>query len=154
MTNEAFDWIEYLKKRMKDRIYPDSSLEGFYKFVGYVLDRVIESEDIVIEIAETPAFKYYNVEQDIQSHELKLVSHLSQVKVNSFENFKIEFDDYMIRLLNNNAKDQQALHLLLGQERIKKIVLFIHYYDPNKDEVRYFISTNARVLTSDNIENL
>jgi len=154
MTNEAFAWIEHLKTGVKNHMRPGTSLEGFYKFIGYVLDRVIESENVAIEIAETPAFKYYNIEQDFQSNELKLMSHSSQVKVNSFENFKIEFDDYMIRLLNHNMKDQQALHLLLGQEQIKKIVLFLHSYDPSMDQVRYFIAVDSKILASENYENL
>ena len=146
-----FKWIDHLKEMIKRQGYV-GDLDQFYKVLDYILDRGSENEAIAIETVSAPSFSYYSIEQDFMTNEMKMSSTSAQVLINPFSIFMTELDDYIFRLVNEQTTDKQAMRLLLGQQPIEKIILFLHSYSPANDSIRYYIVLNEKIFVDEKIQ--
>ena len=138
-------WIKDLKSRAHSASMVDN-LDKFYIVIGYLLDRTLESDLVTISSAPNQAFTFFSIETDYNTSSLVLKENMEKIEMQQFDTFRIEFDSMMLRLLNRKDTAKEAMTLLLGQESISKINLFLHSYDPLKDIIRYKVILNKRLF--------
>ena len=123
MKDKDYSWIDGLKKNISLK---EDELSQFYSFVGYLIERTQSIENVGIYHAVS-SFVVYSLRMDFDTQNYFLENKPYSCVVSTVDHFKSEFDKSLL-LLNSKDTADQARNLLLGQQPIKRISLFLNSF--------------------------